>query len=602
MASPSEEAIKISVALAIDRDKNSQYAVKWAVDNLKLKDKRIILLHVSTQNNLQPHNAIHEESRAPAQSELQKLFLPYRGFCARKGIRANEVILHDLDIASALSEYINANSILTIVLGASNRGAIARAFRNADVPTCVGRSVHDSCTVYVVSKGRAQKIRSASEPVTPNSETTSKPNSVFSPDTLGSPKFRGQGSWKNVASELSYLEGGGNQQRGSLDINESQHIYPWEKRHISNNPTPVESSSTSIECSPFTSHYNSPENSGHVDSEVGHLPPLNKPPVSKILQHMNNLNFRVGGLDSSPHSLSGSSDYSEVLSFRSDISYDLLDQPRISDSSRSSTSSQTAEIEEELRRMKLELKQISEMYNIACREAVTAREKVRDIVQWKSEEASKLEDRKNAQEAALAIVEREKQKCKAAVEITQKAQRIAELESEKRKRAEMKFKHDYEEKQKAMDALSSSVVRYRRYSIDEIGAATSYFSSAEKIGEGGYGPVFKATLDHTPVAIKLLRSDMSEGHKQFQREVLPRTLPTPVVLTPKSKDEAMSPYWADISDPCCWSFDTLWSGYATSSWGPHLLTWHGISFVFWSFDTAVSILHIIMGLPFADVA
>lgn len=44
------------------------------------------------------------------------------------------------------------------------------------------------------------------------------------------------------------------------------------------------------------------------------------------------------------------------------------------------------------------------------------------------------------QKAALAIVEREK-KCKAEVQLAQKAERLAELESVKRMRAEMKFKH-----------------------------------------------------------------------------------------------------------------------------------------------------------------
>lgn len=50
----------------------------------------------------------------------------------------------------------------------------------------------------------------------------------------------------------------------------------------------------------------------------------------------------------------------------------------------------------------------------------------------------KLEE--HSPESAMAMIEREKMKCQAAVEVAQKAQRVAELESEKRKRAEMKFK------------------------------------------------------------------------------------------------------------------------------------------------------------------
>lgn len=131
----------------------------------------------------------------------------------------------------------------------------------------------------------------------------------------------------------------------------------------------------------------------------------------------------------------------------------------------------------------------------------------------------KLEEENNLEESAMAMIEREKMKCQAAVEVAQKAQRIAELESEKRKRAEMKFKLESEERKKAVDALAHSEVQYRRYTVEEIQKATNYFSGSDKIGEGGYGPVFLGTLDHTAVAIKVLRPDISQGEKQFQREV-----------------------------------------------------------------------------------
>lgn len=51
MANLLDEGSYISTVVAIDRDKNSQHAVKWAVENLKLKDDRIILVHVTTQLN-----------------------------------------------------------------------------------------------------------------------------------------------------------------------------------------------------------------------------------------------------------------------------------------------------------------------------------------------------------------------------------------------------------------------------------------------------------------------------------------------------------------------------------------------------------------------
>ncbi|KAK6162005.1 hypothetical protein DH2020_001846 [Rehmannia glutinosa] len=144
---------------------------------------------------------------------------------------------------------------------------------------------------------------------------------------------------------------------------------------------------------------------------------------------------------------------------------------------------------------------------------------VDELQQLKMDELSRVEQARLAQEAALLLVEMEKEKCRAAIEAAEKAQKIAEKETRRRKHAEMKAKREAEEKNRALDVLSNKDVRYRKYTIEEIQAATNNFSSSMKIGEGGYGPVFKGKLDHTPVAIKLLRPDAAQGRKQFQQEV-----------------------------------------------------------------------------------
>lgn len=119
----------------------------------------------------------------------------------------------------------------------------------------------------------------------------------------------------------------------------------------------------------------------------------------------------------------------------------------------------------------------------------------------------------------MAIAEMEKAKSKAAIEAAEAARRLAEIESQKRMNAEIKAKREAEEKKKVLDALANSEVRYRKYHIKEVEAATECFAESLKIGEGGYGPVYKATLDHTAVAIKVLRPDAAQGRMQFQQEV-----------------------------------------------------------------------------------
>jgi len=109
----------------------------------------------------------------------------------------------------------------------------------------------------------------------------------------------------------------------------------------------------------------------------------------------------------------------------------------------------------------------------------------------------------------MAMAEREKEKSRAAMEAAVAAQKLSDLEAEKRKHIET-----VDEKKRAVSSL-----RYRKYTIEEIEEATEDFSPSRKVGEGGYGPVYKGTLDYTKVAIKVLRPDAAQGRSQFQREV-----------------------------------------------------------------------------------
>lgn len=470
-----------TTAIAIDKDKNSEFAVRWAVDNLLKKGSSVILVHVKTQS-LQTKEDVPKAGHAPLDNE-KEFFLPYRGFCARKGVRAKEMVLHDIDVSNALVDFIHTNCITNMVLGSSNRNALTRAFKNVDVPTMVCKSAPDFCSVYVASKGKVQNCRTASQPSTPNSTTSSKRSSQprFSVDTPRSDVLYRQSSWRSEYSERT----SGDRSSDFMQLTPRDRI----PRSIMASPQ-----------NPFSSIVASPLNS------------------------LSNLKPGVCNEGSSSHldSTSEISDFSGPPSFQStDLSSENLDGPRISDVSRSPVSSSTAsrEVEAEMRRLKLELKQTMEMYNSACKEAVAAKEKGREIDKWKTDEARKIQAATEAQEAALALAEIEKQKTRVALEAAKTSRRLAELEVQKRKNAEIKAMREVEERKKAMEALARAEIRYRKYTIEEIEIATEYFSNSLKVGEGGYGPVYKAFLDHTAVAIKVLKPEMSQGKKQFQQEI-----------------------------------------------------------------------------------
>ncbi|KAF8401030.1 hypothetical protein HHK36_014333 [Tetracentron sinense] len=454
-------------AVAIDKDKNSQFAVKWAIDHLLLNNPNIILIHVRTTRNFQSHQSNHD----PNESETQQLFLPYRGFCARKGVDEMEVVLNGTDVSTAIIDYINTNNyIKNIVVGASTRNALTRKFRHADVGASLTKYAPHFCTVYVISKGKPMTVRSANRAGPSRQPSPRELPPHLPPDHSDTDDiFRtssGRGGWRSLGSERKYLE---------------------RYKDYMNTPTRSSTKSTPNKLSMDSLHIpiRTPENSTSRDS------------------------------------FSDDIDFSGSLGFRSvDISAENLEFAITSESPRASISSQSPRyIEAEMKRLKLELKQTMDMYSTACKEAISAKQKTKELHQWKMEGARWFEEARISEEAALEMAEMEKAKCKAAIEAAEAAQRLAELEAHKRKNAERKAKRDAEDKKRALNTLANNDVRYRKYSIEEIEVATDYFSESSKIGEGGYGPVYKASLGHTPVAIKALRPDAAQGKKQFQQEV-----------------------------------------------------------------------------------
>lgn len=504
-----------STVIAIDKDKGSQYALKWAVDTLIGKGKNVTLLHVKVRpSNSLPNADVSDGtprvSRSDPDAQAKELFLPFRCFCNRKNIQVNEVVIEGIDIATSISDYVGAYFIENLVVGAASRNGFVSRFKTMDVPSAVSKIVPGFCTVYVIAKGKVQSVRNASSPV-PSSPTPMQQNQPTS----------------SLGAKLGFVDtryGQSNDTRGSVTDMKS----PFASR----------SSTEDVDC------IKSPFNRGKVinrsygdlsvaESDLSFVSsgrPSSTFPIS-MDSHDSGLPPRLSNssdtdIKYSAPRLSNSSETESRLSFGSSYSATRLSEANAFssnsfDSGNGSWSSPSnlEDIEAEMRRLKQELKQTMDMYSSACKEALSAKHKAMELHRWKVEEEQKLEEARLAEEAALAVAEKEKAKCRAALEAAEEAQRIAEREAQRRISAERKALKEAEEKKKVLDALAQSDCRYRKYTIEEIETATEHFAATRKIGEGGYGPVYKCFLDHTQVAIKVLRPDAAQGRSQFQQEV-----------------------------------------------------------------------------------
>ncbi|KAL7112256.1 hypothetical protein ACP275_05G141000 [Erythranthe tilingii] len=425
--------------VAVDKDKHSSSAVRWAVEHLLVTNTTLILVHVKTKHMHNHHGSSAAGPPEANDESIDEIFTHFRAFCARKRIVMQVVILEGADVHNTLLDYINSHCITNVVLGASSRTLMTRKFWTHDVPTMINKAAPDFCTVYVISKGKTQSIRPAARQTPANSTPPRVPSPLHSPDH---PSLRGnpaKGHRLSGSSEMIKHENSNLSDNGSMD------------------------------------YYQSSIGDGSNET-------------------------------SNRWSKNSSYDWTEVSS--RDSRFSSSSSSMDTDLTESETSfGSTANIAKSYN---------SDNNNNNNNNSVT---RANNMVNSSSSGKDGLEQAKMAEEAALALVEIERAKCRAAIEAAEKAQKLAVKETQRRKHAELKARRETKEKIQALDNLSKNDIRYRKYTFEEIEVATNKFSRSMKIGEGGYGPVFKGKLDHTRVAIKVLRADAAQGRKQFQQEV-----------------------------------------------------------------------------------
>ena len=150
------------VAVCIDKDKNSQNALKYATETLVHRGQTLVLVHVNMRGNT---GGVEDAAgyKQPTDPQMKDLFLPFRCFCTRKDIQCKDVVLDDHDVAKSLVEFAAHAAIEKIVLGANTRNSFVRF--KADVPSSVSKTAPDFTSVYVVNKGgKVTSVRQATRP------------------------------------------------------------------------------------------------------------------------------------------------------------------------------------------------------------------------------------------------------------------------------------------------------------------------------------------------------------------------------------------------------------------------------------------------------
>ncbi|KAJ1400687.1 Zinc finger, RING/FYVE/PHD-type [Sesbania bispinosa] len=176
-------------------------------------------------------------------------------------------------------------------------------------------------------------------------------------------------------------------------------------------------------------------------------------------------------------------------------------------------------MQEEMERLQVELQNTIAMYKQVCEDLVHVQSKAVLLSSESLEEAQRINDSLKREETLRKIAAEEKAKYLKVTKELEEAKNMLAKESYERQIAELNVLKESIERQRIVDTLLPNDRRYRKYTMDELKTATNNFSEKLRIGEGGYGKVYKCNLDHTSVAVKVLNHDSINKKEEFLKEV-----------------------------------------------------------------------------------
>ncbi|KAG0469893.1 hypothetical protein HPP92_016593 [Vanilla planifolia] len=486
------------VAVAVDGDKSSQHALKWAADHIVSKNKIFILLHVRRKVNTIPtpsglHIPIADAgedvySAILEQIDLQtrELLLPFQCFCSRRGLQCKEVILDATDTPKAIVDFILYHAVDKLVLGSSSRNVFIRKISSVRPATRPKMAFVNNLQELDTFGNRFQSVKSTPEvgqnfgPPGRSADIHGFRNAVYERVYDNRPG-ESIGIKSNIGVEYSYRGAISCPSPSRVSSEQSGDVF-W--RHVG------DVGGRQMHLSSYLNEYGCSREKGIV------LEPnvLDEGNCSSSIGHDIGNWLSNGSIGNDWTSGTGSNG----LENRPPVPPTREAGPRLNHS--------TEWIESEMSRLKLDLKQVQDLHEESAKEKCSRT--------WPSEAlkgASFAEEVVNGPDAAPRM------KPKLPLHESAQASKLVSGGNSAENMNDV-WLEEIAEKRKELEAISSDI-RYRRYSVEEILNATDNFSDSLKIGEGGYGPVFKSTLDHTLVAIKILRSDVTQGVKQFQKEV-----------------------------------------------------------------------------------
>ncbi|KAJ6840817.1 U-box domain-containing protein 33-like isoform X1 [Iris pallida] len=543
-----EEKVYVAVKKEL---KEGKATLLWLLQNTT-REKKIVITHVHVPaqmipmmgskfpaNQVKPQ--LVKEYRDHEREKVHRSLEDYVAVCSQLKARAEKLVFEAEDVAKGLLEVVALHGVTKLVMGAAADKKYSRKMKEPRSKTSITmkQQAKPFCRIWFVCKGSLICTRDA---VLDASWMASPSTSIASSTSIQSEQLRSislpqeqvepmrhtcpiPDLYRSRSDNLVFIGGGtvansptpvrtlASQSRFSSEG--APTIDPWDG--ISSRTTPssnhsVSSASDDIRSnSDFLSLYRDGER-----SERSTIPPLVEESDDDVHFSSPPKELEDGGLDAEVYDK-----LQEAMAEAENLRHEAY---------RESLRRQTAERKaiEALKRAKasesLYAKEVKQRKDI---EESLAREMV-EIETLKDQRDKTMEQCKiaNMQKEALelqivnsnSIIKDLEEKLLEARRLFDSLQ-VEHEELQLQQDASVREAEELRQKIEAGTTKTHGPTHFSEFSYSEIEQATCNFSSSFKIGEGGYGSVYKGFLRNTIVAIKMLNPDGMQGQSEFHQEV-----------------------------------------------------------------------------------
>ncbi|KAK9273562.1 hypothetical protein L1049_018372 [Liquidambar formosana] len=545
---PVTRVIEDKLYVAVGKDvKESKSILMWALQNSG--GRKICLIHVYQPAQMIPlmggkfpvSTMQEQEVRAYRELEKQnidKILNEYLHMCNRVGARAEKEYIEMDSIEKGIVELITQRGITKLVIGAAADKHYSRRMMELKSKKAlyVRLQAPLSCQIWFICKGHLiytregsldgvnREVMTSSLQASPNNET-GQSNSLRSRSITLGPSNQltnpVQQLFRRAKSVNIDMHRGGIMEVSSPDSSRGMST-PQSRLDTEGSPyewDEISMRSTTSHGSGLSRHPSSQViNVGLI---VGTEESTEESELNSQLQPKEDLHHL-----SPPSVLEGSTD---------DKLYYQLEQAMAE-----AENARREAFEETVRRGKAEKDAIEAIRRAKAAESLYAEDlkQRKEIEEALVKEKQELEEMKNQRDEVmeeLQIVLDQKSLLESQIADSEKMAKELEekiisavelLQNYKKERDELQIERDNvlkvaEElrRERAEGSSTNNPQFFSEFSFLEIEEATSNFHPTLKIGEGGYGSIYKGLLRHTEVAIKMLHSHSLQGPSEFQQEV-----------------------------------------------------------------------------------